>query len=67
MTVLMKTAQNKLLHFPKQPEESTTSPIVFQIGKERFAIHYQVENLPPVAPLLQWKRPGKKARVKRIR
>jgi hypothetical protein len=62
MSVLMKTTRNKVLQFPKPPEESKTSPIVVQIGNERFAIHYQMEELPPIPPLLLWKRPGKRPR-----
>jgi hypothetical protein len=64
MNVLMKNRQKKVLPFPKPPEEPEPSKIVVQIGNERFAIHYEVEDLPPVPPLLLWKRPGKKVTPK---
>jgi hypothetical protein len=67
MNVVMKNSQKKVLPFPKPPEELEASKIVVQIGNERFAIHYEMEELPPVPPLLLWKRPGKKATVKIIR
>jgi hypothetical protein len=61
MTVLMKNSQKKVLPFPEPPEELANSPIVVQIGNQRFAIHYEIEDLPPAAPLLQWRHPAKKA------
>jgi hypothetical protein len=68
MSVLMNN--NKVLPFPKPPREPEPSKIVVQIGNERFAIHYQMEELPPVPPvppLLLWKRPGKKATTRIMR
>lgn len=50
MTVLMQNSQKKILQFPKPPEQHVTSPIVVQIGSERFAIHYEIEDLLPIAP-----------------
>jgi hypothetical protein len=50
MSVLMKNPRNKVLPFPAPPQEP--SPILVQIGGDRFAIHFQVEDLPPAAPLL---------------
>ena len=64
MTVLMKTTRNKVLQFPKPPEESKTPPIVIQIGNERFAIHYEVEDLPPG---LLWNGRAKKAAAKIVK
>jgi hypothetical protein len=59
MTVLMKNNQKKVLPFPKPPEEPANAPIVVQIGNERFAIHYEIEDMLPVAePLVLWKRPA---------
>jgi hypothetical protein len=52
MTVFMKNNQKKVLPFPEPPEGPANAPIVVQIGNERFAIHYEIEDLPPVAPLL---------------
>jgi hypothetical protein len=61
MTVLMRNREKKVLPFPEPPEEPANSPIVVQIGNERFAIHYEIEDLPPAAPLSQWKLPAKKS------
>jgi hypothetical protein len=49
-TGLMKNRKNNLLPFPRPPEEPGTSTIIAQIGSERFAIHMQIEDLPPAAP-----------------
>jgi hypothetical protein len=59
MNTLMKNSKKKVLPFPKPPEEPAASTIVVQIGKERFAIHWEIEELPPAAPLLLWKRAAK--------
>jgi hypothetical protein len=59
MSVVMNNNQ-KILPFPKAPEESGASTIVVQIGDERFAIHWEVEDLPPVQPPVLWKRGTKK-------
>jgi hypothetical protein len=63
MTVLMRNREKKVLPFPEPPEEPANSPIVVQIGNERFAIHYEIEDLPPAARLLPWKRPAKRAKA----
>jgi hypothetical protein len=55
----MKNHRKKVLPFPKPPEEPANLPIVVQIGNERFAIHYEIEDLPPAAPLLLWKHAAK--------
>jgi hypothetical protein len=60
----MKNSQKKVLPFPEPPEEPAASPIVVQIGSERFAIHWEIEDLPPAAaPLVLWKRPAKRAKA----
>jgi hypothetical protein len=51
----MKNNQKKVLPFPKPAEEPVNAPIVVQIGGKRFAIHYEIEDLPPAPPLLLWK------------
>jgi hypothetical protein len=57
----MKNFKNNVLPFPKPPEEPGTSTIIAQIGSERFAIHIQVEDLPPAPPtVLMPKRRAKK-------
>jgi hypothetical protein len=64
----MKNRKNNVLPFPKPPEEPGISTITCQIGSERFAIHIQVEDLPPAPPapltLLMPKRRAKKAASK---
>jgi hypothetical protein len=49
MTGVMKNHKNNVLPFPRPPEEPGTSTIIAQIGSERFAIHVQIEDLPPAA------------------
>jgi hypothetical protein len=65
----MKNRKNNVLPFPKPPEEEPgTSTIIAQIGSERFAIHIQVEDLPPAPPtLLMPKRRAKKAASKIVK
>jgi hypothetical protein len=55
-----KSEKKKILPFPPPPPAANT--ITCQIGKERFAIHYEIEDLPPVAPLLVLKTPAKKTK-----
>jgi hypothetical protein len=64
----MKNRKNGVLPFPKPPEEPGTSTIICQIGSERFAIHMQVEDLPPASPtLLMPKRRAKRAASKIVK
>jgi hypothetical protein len=50
-----------VLPFPKPPEELDGSTIICQVGSERFAIHMEFEDLPPVSPpMLMPKRRAKK-------
>jgi hypothetical protein len=50
----MKKTKNRILPFPP-----TIAPpaqiIICQIGRERFAIHMEIEDLPPPAPVVQLK------------
>jgi hypothetical protein len=45
----MQNSQKKVLQFPKPLEEPGAQPIICQIGADRFAIHYRIEDLPPAA------------------
>lgn len=63
----MKNRKNNVLAFPKPPEEPGTSAIIAQIGSERFAIHMQVEDLPPAPPPAVKKRRAKKAPFKTVK
>ncbi len=47
----MNKTEKKVLPFPTPPKEPAPSTIICQIGKERFALHWEIEDLPPVAPL----------------
>jgi hypothetical protein len=69
MSVLMKNPQKKLLAFPTPPEEPGASTFVVQIGYHRFAIHFhwEIEDLPPAAPLAVWKGGAKKATAKIVK
>ena len=56
----MKNHQKKLLLFPMPPAETANSKIVVQIGSERFAIRWDIEELPPAAQVIVMKRRAKK-------
>ena len=62
ITVVMKNRKNNVLPFPKPPEEEPgISTIIAQVGSDRFAIHIQVEDLPPAPPpVMMVKRRAKK-------
>jgi hypothetical protein len=62
----MTNRKNNVLPFPKPPEEPGTSTIICQIGSERFAIHMQVEDLPPAPPPLVMVRRSSKKAVSKI-
>jgi hypothetical protein len=68
MTSLVKNPKNNVLPFPKPTEELGGSTIICQIGSERFAIHMQVEDLPPMPPPMPMlKRRAKKAPSKVVK
>jgi len=52
--------EKKVLPFPAPAKLPADHIIMCQIGNERFAIHYQIEDLPPVTHPLVLKRPAKK-------
>jgi hypothetical protein len=57
-----KKIEKKILPFPALREPEITS-MTFQIGKDRFIIHWEIENLPPVVkPPLLLKTPPRKAK-----
>jgi hypothetical protein len=60
----MKNRQKKVLPFPKPPGKPLASTLIVQIGSDRFAIHWEIEELPPALPLVVWQRRTKKAIVK---
>ncbi len=55
----MTKTKNKILPF-LPPKEPAFQSIICQIGRERFAIHFEIEDLPPPAPVIPLKpRPRK--------
>jgi hypothetical protein len=62
--VVMKN--QKILQFRKPPEEPDAEPIICQIGSERFAIHYEIEDLPPAVPALRWRQATRKVVPKTV-
>jgi len=64
MSVLMKNSHKSVLPFPAAPEEPAASTIVVQIGNDRFAIHWEIEELPPAAPLVAVEARGQEGNCK---
>ena len=61
--------KTKVLNFPARPpsvkpREPLPSTVVFQVGRDRMAVHFWYEDLPPVAPLLKLEPPKSKGRSK---
>jgi hypothetical protein len=61
----MKKKSTKILPFPPPPPEPGSNTIIAQIGSSRFAILFEIEDLPPALPtpppqLLLLKQPAKK-------
>jgi hypothetical protein len=64
----MKNSHKKALQFSTPPQEPAPTTIVVRIGNERFAIHWEIEDLPPeVAPLVLWKPWAKKVTAKAVK
>ena len=57
-----KENEKNVLPFPAPPEKPVGTPMIFQIGGERFAIYWEIEDLPPVEPVLLWKVPQRKGK-----
>jgi hypothetical protein len=55
MSMPRKRKTAALLTFPKPPVEEIQT-ITCQIGSERFALHFTVEDLPPARPAIPIKR-----------
>jgi hypothetical protein len=50
-----KNRKGKLLCFPTPlplPQPSGPTTVTVQVGNQRFAIHFEMEELPPAAPLV---------------
>ena len=57
MSVGMKNGQKNVLPFPPPAAPPEVATIIVQIGNERFAIHWEVEDLPPASKPLAWRKP----------
>jgi hypothetical protein len=57
----MKNSQKELLQFPAPLEQPENSTITVHIGGDHFAIHYQIEDLPPSAPVLRMQKTKQRA------
>ena len=58
----MEKNEKKVLPFPIPLAETPASMIIFQLGDDRVAIRWEIEVLPPPAPLLLFKPAAKKPR-----
>jgi hypothetical protein len=54
-----KKNKQKVLLFPASREEPVVSPMIFQIGAERFTIHWEIEDLPAPPPCASMQSPRK--------
>ena len=63
----MKNRPKNVLPFPTPPAEPLDATIIVQVGKDRFAIHWEIEELPPASPLVVWKRRAQKPPVKIVK
>jgi hypothetical protein len=62
----MKNRQN-ILPFPAPPEEPVVRTIIVQIGNERFAIHWETEDLPPAAKPSAWRKKSLTVLAQRVK
>jgi hypothetical protein len=63
----MKNSIKKVLPFPVPPEEPLAATSILQIGHDRFAIHWEIEKLPPARPFIVRKQRVRPAKVKSAR
>ena len=58
-----KKNEKKVLFFPAPPEERVVTSMTMQVGRDRFAIHWEIEDLPPVVePLIPLEAPPRKGK-----
>jgi hypothetical protein len=58
-----KKSEKKVLLFPAPPEERVVTSMTMQVGKDRFVIHWEIEDLPPVVePLILLEAPPRKGK-----
>jgi hypothetical protein len=63
----MKNRPKNVLLFPTPPAEPLDATIIVQAGADRFAIHWEIEELPPASPLVAGKRRAQKPPVKIVK
>jgi hypothetical protein len=52
MVCLMTNPTKKVLPFPRPAEEPLAATTFLQVGQDRFAIHWEIEKLPPARPFV---------------
>jgi hypothetical protein len=57
----MKKTKHKILSFPPSKEPAGQT-IICQIGSDRFAIHMEIEDLPPPRAAIQFRSPPRKGK-----
>jgi hypothetical protein len=60
--MFMNETRKKVLLFPSGSERPSRPEIIAQIGNERFAIRWEIEELPAAAPVLALRKEPKSAR-----
>jgi hypothetical protein len=60
--MFMNDTRKKVLLFPSGSERPSRPEIIAQIGNERFAIRWEIEELPAAAPVLALRKEPKSAR-----
>jgi len=62
--------KNKILYFPppKEPvgqtiDQTIGQTITVQAGGDRFVIHMEFEDLPPLPPVIQFRSPPRKGKI----
>ncbi|HLK68863.1 MAG TPA: hypothetical protein VKU19_35775, partial [Bryobacteraceae bacterium] len=58
--VNVKKKNTKILPFRAPLEQRDDRITIFSLGDKRIAVRWEVTELPPAAPLLEWRRATKK-------
>jgi hypothetical protein len=61
---LKKKKDTKVLPFRAPLEQRGDWITIFSLGDRRFAVRWEAKELPPAAPVLEWKQTAKKAAMK---
>jgi hypothetical protein len=63
----VKKKDTKILPFRAPLEEPIAPAVIFSLGDKRIAVRWEVTELPPAAPLLEWKQMAKKLSSKIVK